>query len=215
MPSPLSLPPETPRPPLRGRGRPRGFDPATALDAALLVFWEQGYAGASLGDVTAVTGLHKPSLRAAFGDKEALFLAVLDRYWSGRMTQTRQVLEAAPTAADATAAFLAKVATNLSLPQGPRGCLRVNAALECGDAAPAAVNTALRTMRAQLAAAIGSRLRRGAAAGELPAGSDPATLAEAIVTVVDGLAATARAGAPAAVLRATAELVAARLVPQV
>lgn len=215
MPSTQPQPPTLATPPLRGRGRPRGFDPAAALDAALPVFWERGYAGASLGDVTAATGLHKPSLRAAFGDKEALFLAILDRYWSGRMAQTSQVLEAAPTAAAAMAAFLAKVAANLGAPQGPRGCLRVNAALECGDAAPASVNAALRAMRAELVEAIRIRLQQGAAAGELPAGSDPPALAEAMATVVDGLAAAARAGTHADALRTTASLVAARLVPPV
>ena len=60
--------------------RPRSFDPDEALDLARDVFWQKGFQGASLDDITAATGLNKPSLYAAFGDKNALFLKVLDRY---------------------------------------------------------------------------------------------------------------------------------------
>src|ERR1700721_458843 len=64
-------------------GRPRSFNTEDALDAAMQVFWSKGYEGASLADLTAAMGINRPSLYAAFGDKEALFRKVLDRYNSG------------------------------------------------------------------------------------------------------------------------------------
>lgn len=202
MPLPSNPAPDVP-PPIRGR--PRGFDTEATLDAAVRVFWRRGYAGASLADVTAATGVHKPSLRAAFGAKEALYLAALDRYWTARMGHTSRVLEAAPTAAEAVAALLAKVVANLApRPGEPRGCLRVNGALEC-DAPPSA-RAALGRMRSELAEAVRARLERGIAEGDLPPSEDPAALAEATATLIDGLAAAARSGAPAAALAATAAL---------
>lgn len=63
----------------RPRGRPRSFDPETVLDKARAVFWNLGYAATSLDDITAATGLNRPSLYAAFGDKHALYLAALRR----------------------------------------------------------------------------------------------------------------------------------------
>ena len=69
--------------------RPRSFDPDEALDLARDVFWQKGFQGTSLDDVTAATGLAKPSLYAAFGDKNALFLKVLDRYHAAHRRQRR------------------------------------------------------------------------------------------------------------------------------
>src|SRR5271155_5979707 len=64
----------------RAVGRPLGFDPAKALDKALRVFWKHGYEGASLTDLTEAMGINRPSMYAAFGNKEELFRKVLDRY---------------------------------------------------------------------------------------------------------------------------------------
>src|SRR5438552_872534 len=79
------------------RGRPRAFDADKALDRALQVFWRKGYEGTSLSDLTRAMGINRPSLYAAFGDKEALFRKVLDRYVEGPSAYVREALEE-PTA---------------------------------------------------------------------------------------------------------------------
>jgi AcrR family transcriptional regulator len=81
------------------RGRPRQFDPETALLAALRVFWTRGYDGASLSDLTEAMGITRPSLYACFGNKEALFRKALDLYERDKLAFVVQALEAPPRAA--------------------------------------------------------------------------------------------------------------------
>ena len=83
-------------------GRPRAFDADEALDRALEVFWRQGYEGTAVSDLTAAMGINSPSLYAAFGNKEGLFRAVLDRYDEKRRDFLDKVLNA-PTARSSTA----------------------------------------------------------------------------------------------------------------
>src|SRR5687768_2471443 len=85
------------RRPSRRPGRPRAFDEQAALEAALGVFWRKGYEGASLSDLTEAMGINRPSLYAAFGNKEALFRRVLERYAQGPACYVREAAEA-PTA---------------------------------------------------------------------------------------------------------------------
>ena len=79
------------------KGRPREFDADEALDRALEIFWRKGYEGASLAELTEAMGINRPSLYAAFGNKEALFRRALDRYAEGPAAYTREALNA-PTA---------------------------------------------------------------------------------------------------------------------
>lgn len=65
----------------KGRGRPRAYDPQTALQQALGVFWSTGYSGASLDSIATAAGMNRPSLYAAFGDKHALYIKALEQYW--------------------------------------------------------------------------------------------------------------------------------------
>ena len=106
------------------KGRPRAFDTEKALDLALRVFWRKGYEGTSLLDLTEAMGINRPSLYAAFGNKEALFRKALDRYIAGPAAHTREALEES-TARAVAERLLRGTADVLSDPRNPPGCLAV------------------------------------------------------------------------------------------
>src|SRR5258708_21356603 len=115
-------------------GRPRSFDPDTALDRAMHVFWAKGYEGASLSDLTRAMRINRPSLYAAFGNKEQLFRKVLDRYMDGPLAYFGKAL-AAPTARDVIEQIFFGAARMAGDPRFPSGCLMVQGALAVGSAA--------------------------------------------------------------------------------
>src|SRR5437588_4542148 len=115
-------------------GRPRTFDAEKALDRALKVFWRKGYEGTSLPDLTRAMRINRPSLYAAFGNKEALFRKALDRYVEGPAAYVRKALDE-PTARAAAGRLLGGTIDLLTDPRHPRGCLMVQGALACGEAA--------------------------------------------------------------------------------
>src|SRR5437867_3206401 len=110
------------RAPAAPRGRPRGFAVDKALDRALRVFWQHGYEGTSLSDLTKAMGINRPSLYAAFGDKEALFRKVLDRYADGPAAYAREALNE-PTARAVVERLLRGAADLQTNRRNPRGCL--------------------------------------------------------------------------------------------
>ncbi|MGH7179473.1 MAG: TetR/AcrR family transcriptional regulator, partial [Tepidisphaeraceae bacterium] len=167
------------------RGRPRAFDADKALDAAMRVFWRKGYQGASLPDLTRAMRINRPSLYAAFGNKEALFRAALGRYEQGPGAYVRQALTA-PTARTVARRLLDGASELLSDPRHPRGCLLVQGALSCGQASEP-IRGELCARRASLQSAIHRRLVRAKASGDLPRGSDPAVLAQYLSTILQGL----------------------------
>jgi AcrR family transcriptional regulator len=184
-------------------GRPRAFDMDKALDQALHVFWRKGYEGTSVSDLTEVMGINPPSLYAAFGNKETLFRKALDRYMAERTTFWDEAFEA-PTARAVVEQLLRGIADFLSDPRNPRGCLAVQGALACGEAAES-VRQELAARRAAGQERIRKRLKRAKAEGELPAGADPAALARFLATVIEGMAVQAAGGASRKELRAVAE----------
>jgi AcrR family transcriptional regulator len=185
-------------------GRPREFDPAEALDKALKIFWEKGYEGTSLTDLTESMGINRPSLYAAFGNKEALFRKALDRY--GEMVgKNTAVALAEPSARRVAERLLYCAAEGLGNPSNPRGCMAVQSALACGaDADP--VKKELIARRCASEKAIRDRLERAKAEGDLPASADPAALASFIATVMQGMSVKASGGATVEELRAIAEI---------
>ena len=178
------------------RGRPRGFDIDTALDQALAVFWRDGFQGASLAELTAAMGINKPSLYAAFGDKEGLYLKALDRYAQATVQQSIEVLEAGTSARRAVEDFLRRSARNLVDPALPGGCFVVNG-IAAGQlsATPPAVAAALRDAMCGSEAPLRARLQRAQAAGELPASADVDALATFFNAVVAGMGVLAKGGA--------------------
>jgi AcrR family transcriptional regulator len=184
-------------------GRPRSFDADQALDRALQVFWRKGYEGTSLSDLTGAMGINRPSLYAAFGDKESLFRKALDRYGEGLASYTKEALEQ-PTARRVVESLLRQAAVSLTDPRNPPGCLNVQGALACGgDAEPVRRELALRRAAGQKA--ICERLRRAKAGGDLPADANPADLARYVATVLQGMSVQAASGATRAELLRVAQ----------
>jgi AcrR family transcriptional regulator len=185
-------------------GRPRAFDTDEALDRALDVFWRKGYEGSTLPDLTKAMGINRPSLYAAFGNKEALFRKALDRYDAGPAAHAREALEE-PTARAVVERLLHGAVDLLTDPRNPRGCLMVQGALSCGAAADP-VRVELASRRTAGVAAIRRRFRRAITDGDLPADADAAGLARFVATVIHGLAVQAASGASRKELRRVAEM---------
>jgi AcrR family transcriptional regulator len=186
------------------RGRPRAFCTDEALDRALDVFWRKGYEGATLPDLTEAMGINRPSLYAAFGNKEALFRKALDRYAEGPASYVRKALDA-PTAHGMAKSLLFGEIDLLCDPKTPRGCLAVHGALACGDTAEN-VRDELCARRKSLELAVRRRLQKARTEGDLPASADPAALAGFLTAVAHGLAVQAAGGAGRKELKRVAEL---------
>jgi len=175
------------------RGRPRAFDPGRALDRALDVFWEKGYEGASLPDLTRAMGINRPSLYAAFGNKKSLFRRAVERYAQGPAGYVREALEL-PTARQVVERLLRGGIGMGCDPKRPRGCLLVQGALTCGDAAqPARRELAKRRAAAEMA--LRNRLERAREERDLPSEASGADLAKYVVTVLHGMSVQAAGGA--------------------
>jgi AcrR family transcriptional regulator len=175
------------------RGRPRLFDTEKALDQALKVFWRKGYEGTSLPDLTAAMGINRPSLYAAFGNKESLFKKALQRYIEGPASYVRQAL-AQPTARQVAEKLLHGAVKNLTNPANPRGCLAVQGALACGDDADCMRKELIR-QRESLVTALRDRLQRAKKEADLPPSSNPPDLARYLATILHGLSVQAASGA--------------------
>jgi len=186
------------------RGRPRAFDPEAALDRAMHVFWTKGYEGASLSDLTRAMRINRPSLYAAFGNKEELFLKVLDRYANGPLAYFRKAL-AAPKAREVIEQILLGAADMASDPKLPAGCLMVQGALACGDSA-GSVQKEVAARRAASEVALHRRLQRAKREGDLSPQADPAELARYIMTVLQGMAVQGANGAKRDQLRQVARI---------
>lgn len=177
----------------RPLGRPRAFNADQALEAAMRVFWRKGYEGTSLSDLTAAMGISRPSLYAAFGDKEALFRKALDRYAAGPAAYLRAAMSA-PTAQAAVEQLLFGAIDLLTAPENPAMCLIAQGTLVSGEEAdPIRREVAARRQRGE--AGLRARLERAVSEGELPPDADADGLARYFVTVARGLGISALSGA--------------------
>src|SRR6186713_1822496 len=184
-------------------GRHREFDMEKVLDAALCVFWRKGYEGASYADLVEATGVERPALYSAFGNKEALFRKTLARYDERYLDYLPEALEL-PTAHEVAAHILRKaVELNTRYPDRT-GCLGINGALAGSeDAEP--VRQALVEFRAAGQKRLGERFERARAEGDLPETAKPDALAAFVMTVTQGIAVQAKAGVSREVLETVAE----------
>jgi AcrR family transcriptional regulator len=189
--------------PAKRRGRPRAYDPEVALAKATDIFWAQGFAGASLDDLSAATGMNRPSLYGAFGDKQALFKSALDRY----MDSSRAAMTEAFRGGGSLREVLTRIyhtALGFYLPDdvGGRGCFLASAGL-----GQALVDDEVRQIVAdgmhELDRAVEGLMTRRQARGELPPTADPVALGRVASMLMNALSVRARAGETREQLEAT------------
>ncbi len=186
-------------------GRPREYDPETALERATDAFWDAGFSGTSLDDLSARMGMNRPSLYAAFGDKQALYLKTLEAYRARRRATIAAVLGAGrPLRETLRGLFRGMIDRFLAGDRGARGCYAVGTA-----ATEAVLNVEVRKTLADcgrdLDEAFASTFSAAQARGELGSHAEPKALALMATAVVHTLALRARAGEPLAALRAVAD----------
>lgn len=178
------------------KGRPREFDLDQALAAALRVFWSKGYEGASLTDLTEAMGITRPSLYAAFGNKEALFCKTLDLYEREKLCYIGRALEA-PTARGVAEALLRGALERQRDTSDPRGCMGVINSVACGAEAESIRSEVLKRSDSARRAII-ARFERARAEGDLPTHADPEGLTSYLFALVQGIALQGGSGASCA-----------------
>jgi AcrR family transcriptional regulator len=174
-----------------------------ALDKAVRVFWKNGYEGTTLPDLTTAMGINRPSLYAAFGNKETLFLKAVDRYVDNSRGLLSESLE--QPSARATVEHLLRGVIGKPDPDKIRGCLLVQGALACGDSTEF-IRKELALRRDAIEVALRQRFKRALVENDLPSDAEPAALAKYVVTFQQGLAVQSASGANRDELLAAVEL---------
>ena len=185
-------------------GRPRSFREGEALDAAMRVFWEKGYEGTSLDDLTAAMKINRSSLYSTFGDKEALFRKAMKQYSAGPLSFMSEALNL-KTARAVVEALLRMSVRFLGDPGHPPGCLSIQGGLACGSGNEE-VRQAMVDWRKAGLAQLQNRLQRARAEGEFKKDVDPKDLARLIIIVMNGLGVQAVNGATPAEMNRAVDL---------
>ena len=175
------------------KGRPREFCVDEALAAALRVFWSRGYEGASLSDLTEAMGITRPSLYAAFGNKEALFRKALDLYEREKLAFMGEALKA-PTSRGVAERLLRGALEMQTSDCEPRGCLRVISSVACGAEAES-IRAEVIARRASSHQALLDRFQQAKADGDLPGHVEAEGLANYLSAILQGMAVQAGGGA--------------------
>jgi AcrR family transcriptional regulator len=184
-------------------GRPREFDRDAALEAAMFLFWRKGFEAASMSDLCDAMGVRSPSLYAAFGSKEALYLEAFEHYVGTQGPPIWDRLAEGATARAGIEQFL--IAGTERLPKSralPAGCMAALAAV--GDEWPPAIARVVKKVRLEMLGRLRARLEDAVATGELPASVDVEGLSRFYLSMYQGMAIQARDGAAPADLRAVA-----------
>jgi AcrR family transcriptional regulator len=190
-------------------GRPRTFDRADALAKAMELFWRRGYEGASLADLTETMGINRPSLYAAFGNKEALFAEALACYEEVEGGAITRLLDEAPTARAGIEASLRHNARVYASEGRPHGCMIVLSSV-VGTPDSRNVRQLLAERRRAGEAELRRRIERGKMDGDVAAQADAANLASFLTAVLQGMSVKARDGASRAELDAIVDAALAR-----
>lgn len=191
--------------PARKRGRPRLLDPDVGLDIAARLFWERGYEGTSIADLTEAMGIPPPSLYAMFGSKEDLYRQVLDHIGERENKQWLEALHGDMPAYDAIAFFLHDAAARFTDPTRPRGCIVSNAILQYAEKSES-IAEEVAARRARSVLVIKARFDRAVAEGELNTKTDTEALARYYVAVLQGMSAQACDGASTETLKRLADI---------
>ncbi|MEP0873480.1 TetR/AcrR family transcriptional regulator [Trichocoleus desertorum AS-A10] len=186
------------------QGRPRAFDIDEALEKALQVFWRKGYLGTSLTELTEAMGINRPSLYAAFGNKETLFRKVLDLYQEQQTPYMAQALKE-PTARKVIERMMYGVVDLLTNPDNPPRCLYAQTVLSCADPSDPLYQE-LAERRILIEATICDRFARAIAEGDLAPDTDATVLAHFVLTVNFGMSVQASSGASRAELLQVVEM---------
>lgn len=174
------------------RGRPREFCPDMALAAALRIFWAKGYEGASLSDLTDGMGITRPSLYAAFGNKETLFRQALDLYERDKLAYISEAMRE-PTAR-AVADYLLHGAVDTATGGECRGCMGVISSVACQSVEPSIRDDVNR--RAESAKQlIVERMERAIDEGEFVVPTKAESITRYLLAVMQGISVQAQAGA--------------------
>jgi AcrR family transcriptional regulator len=174
------------------RGRPRNFDKAAALDAALKLFWRHGYEGTSMAMLTEAIGVNVASLYGAFGNKESLFVHCVERYSELNGDLYHESLKK-KTARDVAHSILEGEVELVTRRGTPDGCLMIQGALTTSPDAEK-IRQMMVQMRAMAQKWIADRFRQAVVEGDLPPDADPAALACYLMTINSGLAVQAKSG---------------------
>ena len=175
------------------RGRPPAFDHEEALEKALRVFWLRGYEGASMAELTEALGINRPSIYAAFGNKEELFRKALGKYLAGPVAYVAKAMNE-PTSRQVVEKLLTKSAELLTNPDNPRGCMIVQGALSCGQGSEL-IQQELITYRKSFEDALRQRFELAQTQGDLPNNINASGLAKYIATIHQGMSVQATSGA--------------------
>jgi len=185
----------------RPRGRPRAYEPQAVLRQAMDLFWKAGYSATSLDDIAAATGVNRPSLRAAFGDKHDIYLKALNDYWERKFVTMHEALDGGHALDEALMrVYDAALSIYFSGAGRPRGCFVVGTAVTEAVDDPEIRSNISEGFR-RLDASFEARLRKAHEAGELKQGADPETLAMLATATMHSIAIRARAGASRGDLR--------------